>query len=386
MHIYTENGAVEKLMNSLTRNPELSVIVPVLNEGGVIQALLRNLAEQRDADMEVIISDGGSTDGTLKKAREITRDCPFPVRFTQVDKGRGRQMNAGAAAGHGEFFLFLHADSCFADRHALRKALDTLAAIMRTPGRERVAGRFALRFHEEAGISVGSFYYNECKAQLNRTGCIHGDQGFLLHRSFFAVVGPFQETLPFFEDTRLAEAVRELGEWLVLPAEIFTSARRFETEGFAERQILNAIMMALAAIGREVFLLEMPHIYASQDLSRRLRLYPFLLMLRKLVNALRWRERLSLWYAAGTYVLANSWQLAFMLDVRRNLRRGLPVGKGTIPSLERFDRYYNHLVNHPPGKIAAAVLVRIWFQLVCIYSCIRERAGRKDEAERIWTG
>jgi rSAM/selenodomain-associated transferase 2 len=383
MYINTKNGADGKQMTCFTKNPELSVIVPVLNEVGVIQALLSNLAVQQDVNMEVIISDGGSKDGTLEKALEMTRDYSFPVRFVRVNKGRGRQMNAGAVTGRGEFFLFLHADSLFDDRHALRKALDNLAVVIKTLGCKRVAGRFALRFHGEAGISVRSFYYNECKAQLNRGQCIHGDQGFLLHRSFFAEAGFFKETLPFFEDTCLAEAVRVLGEWILLPAEIFTSIRRFRTEGFAGRQTLNAVMMTLAAIGREDFLLEMPHIYASQDFSRRLRIFPFLHKIRKLVNALPWWGQLSFWYAAGTYVLANAWQLAFMLDVRRNFRRGLPAGKGAIPSLERFDRYYCRLVDHPPGRMAAAVLVRILFQLVCIYGCIRKKAGQKDWDELI---
>src|ERR1700674_5517741 len=75
-----------------------------------------------------------------------------------------------------------------------------------------------------------------------RRECTHGDQGFLLRRGFFNAVGPFEESLPMLAETRFAEAVRNRGEWLLLPAEIQTSARRFEIEGLRERQTLNAII------------------------------------------------------------------------------------------------------------------------------------------------
>jgi hypothetical protein len=66
-------------------------------------------------------------------------------------------------------------------------------------------------------------------------------------------LGGFDETLELLEDNRFAEAVRKEGGWLLLPAEIVTSARRFETEGLAERQTLNALLMNFAAIGWDAF-------------------------------------------------------------------------------------------------------------------------------------
>jgi rSAM/selenodomain-associated transferase 2 len=360
-------------MINYTENPLLSIIIPVVNEAALIQELLFNLANQQGVVMEVVVSDGGSTDDTLERVDAAARACSFPVTVIRGDRGRGRQMNAAAAVCKGKFLLFLHADSLFADRFALRKALDALAAAMQSAGHERVAGHFALRFQKDGKIPVQSFYFNECKARLDRRECTHGDQGFLLHRSFFAAAGPFAETLPVFEDTRLAEVVREVGKWILLPAEIFTSARRFEMEGFAERQMLNAIMMALAAIGREDFLLAMPSIYSCQGSARLLRLLPFINMIRDMIKALALRQRLAFWFAVGSYVLDNSWQLAFGMDVRRSFRCGIPAGRGATFSLERFDRYLKPLIVHPPGRAVSAALVWTWFRLLCISRRIIER-------------
>jgi rSAM/selenodomain-associated transferase 2 len=360
-------------MNNFSKNPVLSVIIPVVNEAGQIPGLLFNLANQQGVIMEVIVSDGGSTDDTLERVAVAAKVCSCPVMIVRGDRGRGRQMNAAAAVCKGEMLLFLHADSLFADKFALRKALDALEAAMQTSGHQRVAGHFALRFQEEGSIPAKSFYFNECKARLNRRGCTHGDQGFLLHRSFFAEAGPFTETLPMFEDTRLAEVVRKAGKWLLLPAEIYTSTRRFEAEGFAERQLLNAIMMALAAIGREDFLLEMPSIYSCQNSARRLQLLPFINRIRGMVKALALRQRLAFWFSVGSYVLDNAWQPAFGLDVRRSFRCGIPAGEAAPLCLERFDRYLKPLINHTPGRIVTAVLVWVWFRLLAVSRRIAER-------------
>ncbi len=364
-------------MDCCSKNPELSIVVPVLNEAGTVQGLIHNLAEQKGVDVELIICDGGSTDGTPDRFRETSRNFPFPSRIIAAGRGRGRQMNKGVAAARGDFLLFLHADSLFDDRNALRKGLDTLASAARTVGHERLAGHFALRFRQPGDTPSLFYYYHECKAGLERRGCTHGDQGFLLHRSFFYSAGPFEESIPVLEDTRLAEAIRNQGVWLLLPSEIYTSTRRFETEGHVERETINALVMTLSAVDRNDFLVEMPRVYASQDLVGRLRLFPFFRKIRELVSPLPFRERMSFWYACGAYAVANAWQPAFLLDVRRNFRRGLAAGKGTTRCLDSFDRYFIRLLDHPPGRMAAAILVWIWFRLTGIYCRIREN-GRGE--------
>jgi rSAM/selenodomain-associated transferase 2 len=343
-------------------NLELSIIVPVLNEAGALPELLRNLAQQLDVALEIIVCDGGSTDGTVELAQRHADNAPFPVRVVASATGRARQMNAGAATATGENLLFLHADSFFPDRCALRIGLDQLDAAITRQGDERFAAHFALNFVRQAQTPSWGYYHLECKARLDRRECTHGDQGFLLRRGFFASVGPFDESFPMLAETRLAEAVRASGSWLLIPTEIHTSARRFETEGLRERQTMNAIITNFAAAGWESFFRELPRLYGSQDKAERLDLQSFLLNINRLMAALTRRDRLRLWYATGRYVRGNAWQLALACDTRRSFRRGIPPGVGELPTLAFYDRYLDRLTDHPPGRLAAALLTWLWLR------------------------
>src|SRR5574337_581147 len=80
---------------------KISVIIPALNEAASIEGAVASAGP----DTEVIVSDGGSTDGTraiaARLGARVVISCP----------GRGAQMDAGAAQAGGEVFLFLHADT-----------------------------------------------------------------------------------------------------------------------------------------------------------------------------------------------------------------------------------------------------------------------------------
>lgn len=368
-------------MDKAAVEPEISIIVPVYNEAGIVEELFRTLAEQVEVALELIICDGGSADTTVTKIWALAEDAPFPVSVIHCGKGRGRQLNAGAAASSGKTLLFLHADSAFTDSHALRSGLDTLDAAVAKNGNDRLAGHFALRFVRRCDSRPRGYYHYECKARLHRRECTHGDQGLLLRQSFFNEAGPFDETLPILEDTRMAESIRQKGLWLLLPAEIHTSARRFETEGLAERQTLNAIILNFAAIGREDFLLEIPDIYSCQNNYGHLQLAPFFRRFRQQISALSWTNRLRLWYATGTYVRSNAWQLALALDTLRNFRQGIQPGEGNTACLEFYDRYIDRLTDHAPGKLATALLVRLWFQFTWLTSSFRDRYPTQKQAK-----
>ena len=80
-------------------------------------------------DLEVVVCDGGSTDGTVECRSSLSAvDSTFALAVVFTLPGRARQLNAGAIASSGETLLFLHADSLLPDPLALRNALDTIAA------------------------------------------------------------------------------------------------------------------------------------------------------------------------------------------------------------------------------------------------------------------
>lgn len=345
---------------------ELSLIVPVLNEEEGIVTFLRGLAAQQGVSFQVILCDGGSTDETVTRISALIDELPFPVLLIHAEKGRARQMNAGSREAVGEYYLFLHADSTFIDPFALRQGLSALRQAERRAGDKRIAAHFSLRFQESSGGVPFAYYLAAGKARLERAGCTHGDQGFLLNRRFFVEAGSFDQSCLVMEDTRFAESVRAEGSWLLLPVELVTSVRRFETEGLLERNVLNMILMTLAAAGREDFIRELPGIYATQCLTGRLRLYPFLDRIRQLISGLPYQARMQFWYSVGHYVCLNAWQIPFFLDMRKNFRKAVPVGQGTTVFLNFFNRHGETYFRTSPMAVFAASVTYVVFRVVCL--------------------
>jgi len=199
---------------------------------------------------------------------------------------------------------------------------------------------------------------------------VHGDQGMLMHRSVFARVGGFHEDLPFLEDEYMAAAVRGLGGWLLLPSELTTSARRFETEGLVTRQTLNALIQNFLHIGWPRFFKALPGLYRAQHRAGRLHLLPFWGTIRKLLvqETLPWR--VHLWYATGGFVRSQAWQLLYAWHCRRQYRRGLPAVM-TAPELRARMRGFDRICANPLGDALCAVLVWCWFHSVYVYLRLR---------------
>lgn len=347
------------------QTPQLSIIVPVLNEAAELPFLFESLANQHGIVFELLLCDGGSSDATHQLAEQASRTCRFHVGYLRTGRGRGCQMNAGAAQARAELLLFLHADSRFLRRDALESAVRAFREMsIRTSG--TIAGRFGLRFRRRTNTASRAYAYYESKARLNRPDCIRGDQGFLLSRAFFHHLGQFDESLPFLEDVRLALAIGAQGSWMLLPADISTSARRFETEGLYERQVANAIIANALACNWTELLISLPGIYRCGGEGGRLQLYPLLNGTRRLIGGHPLMWRLSFWYATGRHVAANIWQLFFWLDVRRSFNTGLSKVAPSPRWLRLFDRFLEPLTRSIPLAVLTAIIVWLWFRLMQI--------------------
>ena len=340
---------------------QLSIIIPVINERSTLPGLLTSLAGQRGVDFEVLLVDGGSDDGTPALAQELAASQSYPLQVLHAPRGRAHQLNAGAAQAGSELLLFLHADSLFVAPDALACGVALLSAAV--AARLPAAARFALRFCRSEVDSAFGYYFHETKARLDRPGCIHGDQGLLLTRPAFTAAGPFDSALPLAEDTVFADRVRDLCGWQLVPAELYTSARRFEREGLRARQTLNALLLNFVAIGWGDFFAAAPAVYRLQGENPRLDLRPWWQLIEGLLATMNWRQRWRLLWQTGHYVRGNAWQLAFYLDVRQHYRRRLSPGSGQLLWLTGFDRYCSPILNNPLATLAAAVLTRSWFIL-----------------------
>ncbi len=81
----------------------ISIIIPTLNEEKVLKKTIESVLIQPNK-LEIIISDGGSTDNTLNIAKKY-------AKIVNSKKGRGIQMNSGTKFANGDILLFLHADT-----------------------------------------------------------------------------------------------------------------------------------------------------------------------------------------------------------------------------------------------------------------------------------
>jgi rSAM/selenodomain-associated transferase 2 len=321
----------------------LSVVIPSLDEAAALPALLADLRAQQGVELELIVADGGSTDGTAELARAAG------ARVVQAPRGRGAQMNAGAAVARGDTLLFLHADSRLESPQQLRQALEAL----RAAGDARAAGHFALRFERAQPGLERFFRHVEGKTALNRPGTINGDQGLLLARGFFDDLGGFDERLPFLEDQRIAAKIFERGRWILLPGRLTTSARRFETEGAYRRYTLMALIMGLHAADAEEFFRRAPQVYAAQRDTSRLDVGAFLALTRRVLKDAGARDALGILFRAGRYSRQNSWQLFYALDSA--------LSTDTRPWLRAHDRFIHPLINNVAGDTLVTALIALWF-------------------------
>lgn len=344
----------------INTSPELSIIVPVLNDAAELRGLCASLAEQSGVAFEVILCDGGSTDDIQNLAAEWVAYGHFPLRLIKTAHGRGIQMNAGAVAAAGNTLLFLHADSRFIRSDSLLSGMQAYKnhqISFSTP----CAARFRLHFRRSDTSPSLAYGYHEAKARLNRGSCIRGDQGYLIDRTTFKQIGSFDESLPFLEDLLLASLLAKRGEWLLLPAEITTSARRFEQEGFYNRQVANVIIVNAIETGWNELLIALPGLYRCDSTSGRLALFPLLDGVRTMISSHDSKWQKSFWQATGRHVATNAWQIFFWLDVHRAFRSGQRVDEIEPVWLTLYERRLKPLFESRPAARLARILTQIWF-------------------------
>lgn len=212
----------------------LSVLIPALNEADHIAALLADLAQARAAGVELILVDGGSTDGTKALA------APAVDRVLTAPRGRANQMNAGARVASGEVLWFLHADS--------RLPPEAPAALLQACARGALWGRFDVLL--SGRVPVLRLVERAMNLRSRLTGIATGDQGIFVTRTALERVGGFPE-IPLMEDIALSKVLRRLARPACLRTRIQTSSRRWEERG-AIRTILLMWRLRLAyALGAD---------------------------------------------------------------------------------------------------------------------------------------
>ncbi len=210
----------------------LSIVIPTLNEAARLPATLAALGG--GPQMEIVISDGGSEDGTVALAQEAG------ARIVAGSRGRGAQLAAGAAAAAGDRLLFLHADTRLGA--GWQSGADAFVADPRNRQRAGYA-RFRLDDPDPRARTLEARVAWRCR----RFGLPYGDQGLLIGRDFYRALGGYRP-IPLFEDVDL---VRRIGRRRLVPLDIdaITGADRFVRAGYRRRSAANLILLSLYFFG-----------------------------------------------------------------------------------------------------------------------------------------
>jgi rSAM/selenodomain-associated transferase 2 len=204
----------------------ISVIIPTLNETATLSSLADSLGACESL-FEIIVADGGSEDETVALAQAQGWQVVASAR------GRGTQMNAAARCAKGEVLLFLHADTRL-HANAVEVIRDALTD-------ERVSGgNFQLRFD---GGTRAAWCLTLIYPFLRWGGMCYGDSAMFIRRTVFEKLGGYRE-YPIFEDVDLYCRLKRVGRFVCVPAEVTTSARRFEgrfIRTFARWSILQVL-------------------------------------------------------------------------------------------------------------------------------------------------
>ena len=214
----------------------ISVIIPTLNEEENLPRTLACLSAS--AFTEIIIVDGGSTDGTLSVAREFCASTAN-ARVITSPQGRALQMNEGARASQGEILLFLHADTQL-PAQAGRIVESALAK------RNAVGGRFDVRFDSPSAWSrIISSFMNQ-RSRL--TGIVTGDQALFVRRQVFELLGGFAQ-IPLMEDIEFSSRLQQAGRTVALRDRVVTSFRRWDKQGPLRTTLLMWTLRFLYWVG-----------------------------------------------------------------------------------------------------------------------------------------
>ena len=212
-----------------------SIIIPVLNEEGVINDVINRVWNLDGASgTEIIVSDGGQDCRTLDA---IISDDVIKVRSP---RGRGRQMNEGAGYAAGDILLFLHADT-----ELPLNALSLVGNAMQDG--HYAGGAFDLAIKSPHPL----FRMIELSASLRSriTRIPFGDQAIFMRKDYFDTMGGYRD-IPIMEDVEIMKRVKKKGDSIViLRSRVATSSRRWDSEGIVRCTLRNWLLQALYPLG-----------------------------------------------------------------------------------------------------------------------------------------
>lgn len=209
------------LVADMSSLQQLSVIIPFAPGDFAWKDLLSDL-EKIPASAEIILVAANETE----KLQALKFETELPLRIIVSALGRAVQMNAGARAARNNCLWFLHADS--------RVDAACLNELSSFDYAKKSLGFFGLRFQNDGprrmGINTLGVWFRSRFLRMP-----FGDQGFVISKSCFEMLGGYREDLSSGEDHALVWKARKNGVRLQhLNASIQTSARKYMKYGWGK--------------------------------------------------------------------------------------------------------------------------------------------------------
>lgn len=235
--------------------PTCSVVIPTYNERENVVSTVRTccrLAARPDL-LEIVVVDGGSTDGTIEALEQERTASHVPLRLLSARGGRGHALRAGTEAARGDVLLMLHAE-CTPPPHYDALCAATLA------DSSVVLGAFSFRIDRSSFQKVPPFGIASVERFANVRShppfsLPYGDQGLHLRAEDLRAIGGVP-AVAIMEDVTLVRKLlaagaqaRPVRRMRVRPEAIGCSGRRWERHGVAQVTVLNQLFMLAFSAG-----------------------------------------------------------------------------------------------------------------------------------------
>ncbi len=215
----------------------ISVVIPTLNAAAHLPRALASLMPGVGGIVkQVIVADGGSDDETRAIAEEAGCD------IVAAERGRAKQLRAGADAAKGKWLLFLHADTALAPGW-----VEETQTFIATPQARKRAAVYKLAFDDTSAQARRVVFWARMRARVMRLP--YGDQGLLISRFLYDGLGGYPD-MPLMEDV---EIMRRIGpsRLVLLDTEAVTSAEKYRRDGYDKRAWRNLGLMARYLMGAD---------------------------------------------------------------------------------------------------------------------------------------
>ena len=202
---------------------KVSIIIPTFNEAENIVNLIEYLRQAGATnDVEIIVSDGGSNDDTLKLAGDAKA-----MAYSAPAKGRATQMNYGVSRASGDVYYFVHADT--------RPPASFYQDIQSSLTRRYNCGSFRFKFDSNRGLRrVNSFL-----TRFNFLFFRGGDQSIFITKELWDKIGPYDENMRIMEDYDFLRRLWQSGRFRLIPKSTIVSARKYANNSWLKVQIAN---------------------------------------------------------------------------------------------------------------------------------------------------